>query len=226
MNSALLAALLAIPVVATAGAAAAQEQHISREGIEWCDIWIPDANSDKLPRVLLIGDSITRGYYDRVANGLQGKASVARLATSKSIGDPALLAEVAGVLDQCRFDVVHFNNGLHGWGYTEEEYRAHFPDLVATIRKHAPKAKLVWAMTTPMRQRDKLEELAPATERVKARNAIAKELAGKAGIPTEDLYSLVVDHPEYWGGDGVHFKPEGYAVLAGQVVKSIEGLLK
>ena len=66
--------------------------------------------------MLLIGDSITQGYYGQVAERLKGKASVARLTTSKSVGDPALLAEVALVLGQCRFDVVHFNNGLHGLG--------------------------------------------------------------------------------------------------------------
>ena len=128
---------------------AAPAPHVARESIEWADIWIPEANGTTLPRVLLIGDSITRGYYPQVAEKLKGKASVARLATSKSLGDPVLLAEVALVLDQCRFDVVHFNNGLHGWGYTEAGYGKAFPELVATIRKHAPKAKLIWATTTP-----------------------------------------------------------------------------
>jgi hypothetical protein len=37
----------------------AEEPHLSREAIEWCNVWIPDANGTKLPRVLLIGDSIT-----------------------------------------------------------------------------------------------------------------------------------------------------------------------
>ena len=134
--------------------------HVARESIEWADIWIPEANATTLPRVLLIGDSITRGYYPKVVEQLKGKASVARLASSKSIGDPALLAEVALVLDQCRFDVVHFNNGLHGWGYSEDEYQKHFPGLVATLRRHAPKAKLIWAATTPMRQSGKLHVMA------------------------------------------------------------------
>ena len=128
---------LALTTAIGAITAQAEEAHISREAIEWCNIWIPDANETKLPRVLLIGDSITGGYGPKVADALKGKASVARLTTSKSIGDPALLAEVALVLGQCRFDVVHFNNGLHGWGYSEEEYQQHFPELVATIRKHA-----------------------------------------------------------------------------------------
>ena len=100
---------------------AAAEPHLARENIEWCNIWIPDTQEANLPRVLLIGDSITGGYGPKVADALKGQASVARLTTSKSLGDPALLAEVALVLGQCRFDVVHFNNGLHGWGYCEEE---------------------------------------------------------------------------------------------------------
>jgi hypothetical protein len=35
----------------------------ARESIEWCDIWVSHANETNLPRVLLIGDSITRAYF-------------------------------------------------------------------------------------------------------------------------------------------------------------------
>ena len=176
--------------------------------------------------MLLIGDSITGGYGQQVADELKGKASVARLTTSKSIGDPALLAEVALVLDQCRFDVVHFNNGLHGWGYSEDEYQKHFPELVATIRKHAPKAKLIWATTTPMRQSGKLDVIAEGTKRVQARNKIAEGIVTKEGIAVDDLYGLVKDHPEYWSNDGVHFNGKGVAVEADQVAKRIMENLK
>ena len=119
-----------------------------RESIEWCDIWVPHADETKLPRVLLIGDSITRGYYSQVEKDLAGKAYVARLTTSRSIADPVLYAELAMVLDQYPWDVVHFNNGMHGWGYTEEQYGREFPRFLAAIRKHAPHAKLVWCSTT------------------------------------------------------------------------------
>lgn len=37
-----------------------------RERIEWIDIWVTDADKDGLPRVLLVGDSITRGYFGAV----------------------------------------------------------------------------------------------------------------------------------------------------------------
>jgi hypothetical protein len=202
------------------------EPHSSREFYEWANIWIPEATGTKLPRVLLIGDSITFGYYQAVADKLQSKASVARLTTSKAVGDPALLTEVALVLDQCRFDVVHFNNGLHGWGYSEAEYQQHFPQLIATIRKHAPKAKLIWATITPMRTAKDLSVVAEGTKRVQARNKIAAEIVSKEGIAVDDLYGLVKDHTDYWSPDGVHFNAKGVAVEAEQVTKRIKNSLK
>ena len=212
--------------IGAASAIHAEEPHIARESYEWANIWIPEATGTKLPRVLLIGDSITGGYGRKVAESLKGKASVAQLTTSKSIGDPVLLVEVALVLDQCRFDVVHFNNGLHGWGYSEAEYQKHFPELVATIRKHAPKAKLIWATITPMRQPGKLDVIAESTKRVQARNKIAEGIVAKEGIAVDDLYGLVKDHPEYWSPDGVHFNAKGIAVQTEQATKRIMENLK
>ncbi|MCX7048946.1 MAG: SGNH/GDSL hydrolase family protein [Candidatus Sumerlaeota bacterium] len=212
--------------LAPVAALAADDAHIAREKIEWCDVWIADADATSLPRVLLIGDSITRGYYNQVADNLKGKACVARLATSKSLGDPALLAEVSSVLGQCKFDVVHFNNGLHGWGYSEEEYKKSFPDLISEIRKNAKGAKLIWATTTPMRMRGKLEEVNPQTDRVKARNKIAAEIVASEKIPTDDLFALVENHPEYSSADGVHFNAKGIAAQSAQAAKSIQEQLK
>ena len=127
------------------------QKKIAREYIEWSDIWIPGANKTDLPHVLLIGNSITRGYYGKVEAALKEKAYVGRLSNSKSVGDPALIEELAVVLKNTKFDVIHFNNGLHGFDYTEEEYDKSFPKLIKIIRKYAPKAKLIWANTTPVR---------------------------------------------------------------------------
>src|SRR5438067_4051155 len=134
-----------------AAAAEPKTATLSLESIEWCDIWISHANETILPRVLLIGDSITRAYYPEVEKRLAGKAFVARLATSRFVADPVLLKEIALVLDGTRFDVIHFNNGMHGWQHSETEYRKAFPKFIKTIRAHAPKARLIWATTTPLR---------------------------------------------------------------------------
>ena len=67
------------------------------------------------------------------------------------------------MLGEYHFDVIHFNNGMHGWGYTEEEYTKHFPDLIDTLKKGARGAKLIWATTTPVREASNFEQFSPRT---------------------------------------------------------------
>jgi hypothetical protein len=192
-----------------------------RENIEWTDVWFPNSNNHDLPRVALIGDSITRAYYAAVETKLKGKAYCARIATSKAVGDPALPAQLATFLSEAKFDVVHFNIGMHGWVYSEDEYRRYLPELLAAIRKSAPGAKLIWASTTPVRA-DKSP--GPTNARIAARNQIAKEFFEKQGIPIDDLNTRIAPHPELHKDD-VHFNEEGSAILAAQVAESITKLL-
>jgi hypothetical protein len=207
-------------------AAAAAPKHIVRENIEWLDVWMPNTNDHDLPRVLLIGDSIVRGYGKQVETALKGKAYVSRMATSMSLGDPGLLDEVRLVLRKQAFDVIHFNNGMHGNGYSESEYAAAMPALLAALRRHAPKAKLIWASTTDVRQRNRLVEVDPKTARLIERNRAAAQIVGKRNIPVDDLFSLVAGHPEYHALDGVHFNEKGSEILAAQVAESILKVLR
>ena len=210
-----------ISLVLAAQAAPAADPRVVRETIEWLDVWVPGNNVTDRPRVLLVGDSITRDYYKTVEDKLQGKAVVCRLSTSKSLGDPALLDEVRLVLGQAKFDVVHFNNGMHGWGYTEDEYAKAVPDLVAAIRKAAPGAKLVWASTTPVRVAGQVDQLDPKTDRVKARNAAAAEVMRREKIPVNDLFALVAEKPEWFSNDGVHLNANGSTALGEQVAAHV-----
>jgi hypothetical protein len=199
----------------------------SRESIEWCDIWISHANETNLPRVLLIGDSIARDYYPEVEKRLAGKAFVARLATSRFVADPVLLKEIELVLEQAKFDVIHFNNGMHGWRHSEEDYRRAFPKLLKTIRAHAPKAKLIWAATTPLRDGKGVTGDTKAEysdERIAARNALAAEVVSSQKIPVNDLNAPMRGHPEYHS-DNVHFNQQGIQIQAMQVSSEIAKLL-
>jgi lysophospholipase L1-like esterase len=207
--------------VAAAAETDGKRENIKRENIEWTNLWIPDLAHNDLPRVLLVGDSICNAYYQAVADALKGKAYVAKLATSSSLGDPALLDQVKFLLANYQFAVIHFNNGLHGFEYTEEQYQADIPKLLELVRRNAPNAKLIWATSTPMRNPANLNEINPENARVTARNKIVAAVAAQAGIPVNDLYGLVEKHPEYWSNDGVHFNPEGQAVEARQVTDCI-----
>lgn len=196
-----------------------------RERIEWVDFWVTDADKDDLPRVLLIGDSITRGYFAEVERHLAGKAYCARLTTSKCVSDRSFIDEVQLLLKHYRFAAIHFNNGLHGWGYTEEQYRQGLADSIDAIREGAGDAKIIWATTTPVRNRSDLEQIAERTERVEARNRIAAEIMKERGIPTNNLFGLVEDHPDWYSNDGTHFNGKGKAAQGKQVADKLSGLL-
>jgi hypothetical protein len=199
----------------------------ARESIEWCDIWISHANETNLPRVLLIGDSIAREYYPEVEKRLAGKAFVARLSTSRFLADPVLLKEIELILDQEKFDVVHFNNGMHGWQHSEAEYEKALPKFIKTIRAHAPKAKLIWATTTPLRDGKGVTSDTKAEysdERIAARNAMAAKIMTVQKIPIVDLNAAVRGHPELHS-DNVHFNGQGVQGLATEVCAAVEKLL-
>lgn len=208
-------------LLCASGFAARPAKDARHEDIEWCDVWMPNMRQSDLPRVLLIGDSITRAYYKDVEQNLKGKAYCARLATSAAIGDPALLLQVHTFLSEAKFDVVHFNIGMHGWAYSEDEYRKHLPELLKTIRKDAPGARLIWASTTPVR---KDREPGPSNQRIRARNEIAQSYFSGQHIPIDDLYTLMDAHPDLHSDD-VHFNKEGAALQANQVAAEIEKLL-
>jgi lysophospholipase L1-like esterase len=186
---------------------------------------MPHTNDGDLPRVMLIGDSITRGYYAGVEEKLKDKAYVSRITTSKAIGDPALLAELAVFLKQARYAVVHFNIGMHGWAYTEDEYRKHWPVLLSTIRESAPGARLIWASTTPVRKDWEGKDAGPRNDRIQARNAIARTLSDREKIPVDDLHALMSSHADLHTDD-VHFSKEGSALMAERVANEIEWLLR
>ena len=90
-----------------------------------------------------------------------------------------------------------------------------------TFKEHSAGAKLIWATTTPVRDRDDLQQISERTERVKARNQIAAEIMKEAGVSTDDLYGLVEQHPDWHSGDGVHFNGKGKVAQGAAVAESV-----
>ena len=219
--------IIAIVAVAALALPAMAREHIEREYVEWTDVWLPGAERADLPHILIIGNSITKGYTPKVEKALEGRAYVGRFSNSKCLGDPALLDELESVLKHNKFDIIHFNNGLHGAGYSEEEYDKAFPKLIKLIRKYQPNAKLIWATTTPVRCGEGMTGFTEFSDRVKVRNEIAMKHINKDGnIMVDDLWGVVVDHPEYYaGGDGTHPVESGWEALAAQVTKVLDKVL-
>ena len=87
------------------------------------------------------------------------------------------------------------------------------------------RARLIFATTTDVRERNKLDQTLPKTDRMIRRNQIVTDFAKRQNIPVDDLFAVVRDHPEYHAADGVHFAEAGYDALARQVVKEVLKLL-
>ncbi len=197
-----------------------------REPIEWANVWVQDADKTDLPRVLIIGDSIVMGYYPEVERRLRGKASCARLATSKCMCDPAFLPEVELLIKHYEFDVIHFNNGLHGYDYTEEQYAESFQHFLALVQKYAPNAKVIWALSTPERQPGNLEQFTSVNARVAERNRLVRLFAEEHDIPINDLNTMGVENPDFYTNDGTHFNEAGRAAQGKQVAEILSEQLQ
>ncbi len=199
--AAFLAAFAAVSISSPVFAAAQSKP----EEIEWTWEVRPPHVDSSLPNVLLVGDSISRNYFPEVTRDLKGTANVYLMASSICVGDPRLPQELISFakMEGVRFRVVHFNNGMHGWDYSEAEYRAGFPAYLAALHHIGLGAAFIWASTTPVR---KEKDPGPTNARIDARNAIA--LTFVHGMAVDDQHAVMAKHADLYQDD-VHFNPTG-----------------
>ena len=207
--------LLLVPWLAVAGDVRAEFQ--------------PIEDDPELPRVLLIGDSISVGYTLPVRELLADEANVHR--APENCGPTSRGVEgIDGWLGEGDWDVIHFNFGLHDLRIMEdgqhqvsiEQYEANLETIVAHLRRSG--AELVWASTTPVP--DPVGGPTRNPEDVIRYNAIAEAVMREHAIAIDDLYEFAlpqlaaIQRPE-----NVHFTEEGSKVLARQVAESIRQAL-
>jgi hypothetical protein len=138
-----------------------------------------------LPRVLLVGDSICNGYQRDVCGLLNGKVNVSYWVSSYCVTSPNYLKSLALQLEEAKFAVVHFNNGLHSLQTPTDAYERGVRAALELIRRKQPDARIVWCSSTPLKNAEK-------TAKVKELNAAAaKVVAGLGGIATNDLFALL-----------------------------------
>lgn len=220
--------VVVICVLGSISCSAQQEKSIP-EQIEWTWEVRPLHHNPELPNVLLLGDSITRNYYPEVKKKLRGVANVYLMASSICVGDPRLPKEIDEFarMENVPFAVIHFNNGMHGWGYTEVEYRAGFPGLLRAVRGIAWKdTTLIWASTTPVR----LDNPKGATNaRIDRRNRIAEAFASAEGIEIDHQHALMLKHQNLYVNHDkglVHFNTAGAAIQGDQAAAMIRRALE
>lgn len=174
----------------------------------------------KLPRVLLIGDSVSRGYTQAARKALAGKANVHR--APANCGPTASGVKNIDVwLGDGRWDVIHFNFGIHDRNTPVADYTQRLELLIERMKQTG--AKLVWASTTPIPDDPAKNQTAAS---IVERNQAAALLMKKHGIAVNDLFRSVTPRSaELQNPNDVHFNALGYDFLGAAVAQAIEDQL-
>lgn len=202
----------------------------------------PVQDDPALPRVLLIGDSISIGYTVPVRQMLQGKANVHRIPVNGQDSGYGL-ANIREWLGDGKWDVIHFNFGIWDTHLLDSsgalisdkdelagvrqgtvrtplgQYQANLNKLIDIMEPTG--AKLIWASSTPLtcRKGERLGDMGRY-------NAAAAEVMKLRLVATDDLHSLMTPHlSQMQSDDGCHFTPQGYQYLGEHVARSIMAAL-
>ena len=162
------------------------DQRVQAEGKGWRLEKAVIKDTDR-PRILLIGDSILSGYARHVIKKLKGKAYV-DIWVNPYHQSEGLNKILALVLSEGPYDLVHFNVGLHGWQEGRIKEGTFVPltkDYVKVLKSEAPKAKLIWANSTPVTVKNNVKELDPEINpTIIEHNRMADSIMKEMGVPT------------------------------------------
>ncbi|MBU4460238.1 MAG: SGNH/GDSL hydrolase family protein [Verrucomicrobia bacterium] len=187
-----------------------------------------------LPRILIIGDSISIGYTPPLERLLAGRAVVVHNPgnAAHSRNGAARIEEWIGT---SKWDVIHFNHGLHDLKYVNDtgsnaasraeghrqvdlpEYAANLEKIV--LRMKATGARIMFATTTPYPDGSMPVRIAADCPLY---NDAARAVMKKHGVEVNDLGGFAVPHLAQWQLPiNVHFKPAGSDQLAIEVARRI-----
>ncbi|MFA7159890.1 MAG: SGNH/GDSL hydrolase family protein [Kiritimatiellia bacterium] len=167
--------------------------------MDWTKVFWYDAEKSNLPRALIIGDSIYDDHQRDVNKALAGRAHLSTFSTSRSFADPLYAKELKYILDEYRYGVILFNNGLH-CNKADPIWKTILPDIpgweaglrgvIKLIRDEGKGAKIVWAGSVPW-----IGEDSPAE--VRELKAAADRLTKENNIPAGDPYPEMQNGPQY-----------------------------
>ncbi len=173
----------------------------------------------QLPRVLLIGDSISIGYTVTVRKQLAGKANVLRIPENAGESKKGV-QRLSRWIGKQKWDVIHFNWGLHDCfrKIPLDQYKDNLKAMIKILK--ATDAKLIWANSTPIPENNPWGATAGIEQKY---NAAAKLIMSSNGIMINDLHACIASNFSKYNvrpGD-VHLKSTGSALLGKQVSNQI-----
>lgn len=193
---------------------------MKKETFEWIHSWQDYTLNDDLKRVLLIGDSITYGYQEKVREKLKGICYVDYLSTSYAIDTKIYNTLVEQFALYNKYDLIHFNHGLHGKHISKKSYKSKIEKLLVKLFKNS---KVSLANITIINKEGNRKPDREWMKRVQERNEAIEELAEKYNLTIDDLNSVSKEiKTEDRYSDGTHYLESGYEIFANKVSEFIK----
>ncbi|WPJ95559.1 SGNH/GDSL hydrolase family protein [Coraliomargarita algicola] len=191
-----------------------------------------------LPRILVVGDSISIAYREYISDYFRDKAYVdywvgGRWYEPVDLQDKNAKVKRAyrGVLANGPYDVVSWNPmTLHMWNpdnpqsCSVENYPENLTEIVHFLKELAPSTQFFWVRCTPYSTVDANKQRTidyKRSTRLDTFNQLSDTIMQNQGIPTIDLWAVCEDHPQLSSGDGVHW-PKASQLFAETIAKAIE----
>lgn len=190
------------------------------------NVSVPIDTSRNLPKVFCYGDSIMADYFRELPAMLKEK--VYCYSYHGFISSPNSIPE-AGFLGACSvadYDLILFNNGLHSLAWTEDkvtdaQIKESYRSLVHVFRKGAPKAKLVYMMTTPHNSGGaKPRKVGKHDPTIRRLNRLAGEVMAEEKVDVFDAYAFMLPNLDS-SRDALHWDWGGNRKLARRVADEI-----
>ncbi len=191
--------------------------------------------TDKKPKILIIGDSISLGYTPFVKTILADKAIVTHNKGNAQHSGYGL-ENVATWIEKDDYDIIQFNWGLWDLCYrhpdskvqgnrdkengtitfSPEEYQQNLEAIVKLLKENT-NARLIFVTTSYV----PTQEAGRYVKDAQIYNKVAKKVMKKYGVQVNDIYKKSKTiHKEFGqGNDNVHYKKEGYEAL-GEIIAS------
>jgi len=191
----------------------------------------------RLPRILIIGDSISGHYHYGVRERMRGRANVIgessmRKGTWASMGPNFYRSDWASRGDDLKnflaergpFDIVHFNNGIHNFARAkpgdEKPYAEQLRKVVATIRESG--AICLFANSTGTVADNTIPNAPNYLTNCRAFNAAAEEVMRQLNVPVTDIYGLIQPRiKELISSDLIHTNKEADEMMADLITKRL-----
>lgn len=173
-----------------------------------------------LPRVLIIGDSISDCYTISVQDELAGVANVHR--APENCGPTGNgLKKLDLWLRNEKWDLITFNFGIHDRNAPAADYETRLAEIAKRLK--ATGATVLFVNTTPI-PADTPKYGSP--DRIVEKNESARKVMAAAGIPIVDVYGPVLPKlVELQNPKDVHFKGEGSRFIGKIVADAIKSAL-